>query len=260
MKRKPWILIVLALVHILAPVGSFIFNAVSSGRTFSEQWIYWTKVLPWPLMIIYVGLPVLAGLCIYICKKWSYYIYLACIATILVSNIFSFITHMNYLNLFLLLVVLLIDIFVVGYFMVPSVRKIYMDPRMRWWESKPRYFYDMTAQIDGSSVQITNISAGGLLFNSNYEFEVGKDFELQWTDNGVNYKVIGEVVYRVEKMSKIHNGLKFRDNETDKLKLKGLIDGLQRDGKIISDRLPTKEDGFVPWLKKVMTSGKGLVP
>lgn len=259
MKTKPWILIVLSLIHILAPVGSFLFNALGSGRSFSEQWFYWTKVLPPQFLVVYVGLPILAGVFIYICKKWSYIAYLVCIGLILVSNLYSFATNVNWITFILLVGVLLMDLLIVGYFTVSAVRRVYFDPRLRWWETQPRYHYDMKATIDGVPVDITNISAGGLLFVSDYDFEVGKDVEIKWVDD-VEHLPIGEVVYKIRRGDKLFNGMKFRDTETNLEALKKLILKLDQAGQINKDRLPGPEDSFGVWLKTLFTTGKGLVP
>lgn len=260
MKRKPWILIVLALVHIFAPVGSFLFNAVSGGRSLAEQWHYWTQVLPPYFLIFYVALPMLAGIFIFVCKRWSYFAYLVCIIIIMASNVFSFYSHRSWTTFFLLLFVLLIDILLVAYFIVPSVKKLYLDPRMRWWESKPRYKYAQTGHIENKPITITNISEGGLLFSSDLDFPVGNDLEIIWQDAGKEFKAIGEVVYKIKAAEPPANGFKFKETDFDKREILQLTRKLHSEDQIIKDRLPGPEDGFSAWLKNLVTSGKGIIP
>ncbi|MFV3408452.1 PilZ domain-containing protein [Bdellovibrio bacteriovorus] len=260
MKTKPWSLIILALLHILAPAGNLLLNALRSGRTLSQQWTYWFEVLPKPLVALYVLVPVLAGIFIFICRRWSYWAYLGCLLVILLSNIYSYWTNMNMSTLVLLLVVVLIDVLVVAYFVVPSVQKVYFDPRMRWWEAAPRYHFNHMGSANGQKAFIKSISQGGLFLSSAPELHENDTVEMEWNYQSQHIKVNGTVVYKNTRTDIPGYGVKFSHSDESEKQVKALVAKLRGEGLIISERLPGPEDSFGVWLKKLLTKGEGLFP
>lgn len=260
MKRKPWAIIVIAFLHFIAPFGNLVMNSLRSGRSLVQTWEFWVYALPTPLVVTYVALPPLAGIFIYICRRWSYWCYVACLGLIFLSNVYSFWTSMSGLNFAMLFLVLLIDVVAVAYFMVPSVRQVYFDPRLRWWETAPRFNLDTPGIMDGDEGFVKNISAGGALVESAKSYEDGREVLLEWNYNGKNYRLPGHVVYRKPSGGGVAFGVRFIHNdETEKL-VKELIELMVREDKIVKDRLPGPEDSFRAWLKKLVTTRQGLFP
>ncbi len=135
---------------------------------------YWFEIIPKHLLFVYVFVPIMAGVFIYICRRWSYWAYLGCLALIFLSNLYSFLTSMNLSTFLALVIVLLADLVVVAYFVVPSVQKVYFDPRMRWWEAAPRYNFDTEGFVNGQRAFIKNLSQGGLFMTSPANFNEGR--------------------------------------------------------------------------------------
>lgn len=260
MKRKPWSLIVLALLHVLAPVGNLILNAMRAGRTLPQQWHYWFDVLPKPLLFIYVGIPILAGIFIYLCRRWSYWAYLACIAIVFLSNLFSYWTSMNISTLVALIVVVVVDIIVVAYFVVPSVQKVYFDPRMRWWEAAPRYNFNHEGLVNGTKAFLKNLSQGGLFMTTGPALNEGDNVEVSWNFEGQETKVLGSVVYKSPRADAPGYGVRFSHTPESQRQVKTVIDKLHARHLIVVERLPGPEDSFGVWLKKLITKGEGLFP
>lgn len=257
MKRKPWAIIVLALLHIIAPLGSFIFNAVRAGRTFEGQWYFWTKVLPPMFIVIYVILPILAGVFIYLCKRWSYWAYLGCLLIIFITNVMAFLASMSWLNFFYLLGVLVVDLLAVAYFVVPAVRQVYFDPRMRWWEAAPRYVFKNAVSVNGSEGEISNISKGGMFVRTSLNLfeDQSVNFEFQFEE--VTYKGLGTVVFK--KATGDGYGIQFTELDSPSA-VKALCSKLQSRGQMVPERLPGPEDSFGVWFKKLFTTRQGLFP
>ncbi|KYG68283.1 ABC transporter [Bdellovibrio bacteriovorus] len=260
MKRKPWSLIVLALLHVFAPIGNLILNALRSGRTLPQQWTYWFEILPKPLLLLYVGVPILAGIFIYICRRWSYWAYLACIALVLLSNLYSYWTSMNWNTLVVLIAVLLVDVLIVAYFVVPSVQQVYFDPRMRWWEAAPRYNFNQEGTVNGAKAFIKNLSQGGLFLTAGPELAEGDKVDVYWKFDDHETVVSGLVVYRVNRPGSEGWGVRFEHTNESQRQVKRAIDKLHSDNKIVAERLPGPEDSFGAWLKKLVTKGEGLFP
>lgn len=256
MKTKPWSLIVLALLHVLAPVGNLLFNAFRSGRSLSAQWHYWFDVLPKGLLLIYVGIPVLAGVFIFICRRWSYWAYLVCLAVVFMSNLYSFYTSANIATFVALMAVLLIDLFIVAYFVVPSVQKVYFDPRMRWWEAAPRYHFSQEAVVNGKKASIKNLSQGGMFLSVGPDLKENDRIEASWEYDGQTSKVQGVVAYR----SPAGIGIRFEHSGESQRQVKSVIEKLHKNDQIVKERLPGPEDSFGVWLKKLVTKREGLFP
>lgn len=256
MKTKPWTLVILALLHILAPFGNMFVNALRSGRTLPQQWHYWFEVLPKYLLVVYIGLPILAGIFIYVCRRWSYWAYLACIALIFVSNLYSYWTSMNWSTLVALVAVLVVDILIVAYFVVPSVQKIYFDPRMRWWEAAPRYNFNHEGTVNGQTALIKNLSQGGMFMTSGPQLNEGDKAEVAWNYENQECKVSGLAVYKGPQGV----GVRFDHSPESQKQTKQVITKLHQKGLIVVERLPGPEDSFATWCKKLFTKGEGLFP
>lgn len=261
MKRKPWSLVILALLHILAPLGNFLFNALRAKRSFAEQWFYWTHIIPPYLLFVYVVVPVLAGVLIFICRRWSYWAYLGLIALVLASNIYSFWTSMNMTSFIVLISILVIDILVVAYFVVPSVQQVYFDPRLRWWEAAPRYHFDQEGTVDGRPVILKNIGAGGLFLSSSEDLLENSLVKIFWKRNDKEVSASGRIVYKNLQGTNPGYGIRFENlPPTSQQQISAQITVLHEQGKIVAERLPGPEDGFGIWFKKLITTGEGLFP
>jgi hypothetical protein len=260
MKTKPWPLIILALLHVLAPIGNLVFDSIRSGRGFGEQWSYWVNVVPDILFYVYLGVPVLAGVFIFICRRWSYWAYLACIGTLLVVSLYALLVNFHWLNFLALIFILGIDLLVVAYFIVPSVQAVYLDPRTRWWEAAPRYNFNAEALINGAKSTINMISMGGMLYTQGSDLNEGDKVNCTLSYEGTEYQFDGLVIYKATRGDTSACGVRFEHTPESTKSIKALVAKLNGQGLIVTERLPGPEDGFRPWLKRFLASGEGLFP
>lgn len=262
MKRKPWAIIILAVLHILAPIGNLLINAQRAGNTPLQHWNYWLNFMPLPLFLSYTLLPILAGVFIFICKRWSYWAYLACLALIFLANLYGFSTKANMTNFLFLIGLLIVDLLAVAYFVVPAVRNVYLDPRLRWWEAAPRYTFENAIEINGSheSGQIKNISEGGLFALSLINLKEGDNAKLVWTFEGTVYQVTGKIVYKTARSRSEGFGVQFAHTPESQKQVKMLCSMLRERGQLVPDRLPGPEDSFGHWLKNLIVKHEGLFP
>lgn len=260
MKRKPWSLVVLALLHIVAPFGNLLLNASLKNRTFAQQWHYWFDILPKQLLLIYVGLPILAGVFIFICRRWSYWAYLGCIGIIFLSNVYSYWTSMSASSLVVLVALVIIDVLVVAYFVVPSVQNIYFDPRLRWWEAAPRYNFNVAGTVSGHEAFITNLSQGGVFLTTSASLKEGDQVQVSWNFEQQSVQIPGVVLYRADRKSNLGYGVRFDHTAETQKQVRVVVDSLHNKNLIVVERLPGPEDSFAVWLKKLFVSGEGLFP
>lgn len=235
-------------------------NALRSGRSLSEQWFYWFEILPKHLVFVYMVVPVIAGILILICRRWSYWAYLGCLGIVFASNVYSFTTSANINAFIALVVVLLIDVIVVAYFVVPSVQKVYFDPRLRWWEAAPRYHFDHQGQVNGATAFIKNLGQGGVFLTTGPNLSEGDRADIYWNFEDAEVRVPGMVVYKSPSTQNPGYGVKFDPHPESEKAIAKVIATLHRRNKIVAERLPGPEDSFGVWLRKLFTTGQGLFP
>src|SRR6185295_9877362 len=142
----------------------------------------------------------IAGVAIYMMKRWSYPVFLGAVLWSAVRNL----SHLQYakgvMPLPMLVVVYLFEIGLVGYFFLPKVRTTYFDPTVRWWESKPRYVLELAARVRAKGGrdlpgQILNISEGGAFVTVTGDLAVSDALELEFSVMGRPFLTQGKVVH-----------------------------------------------------------------
>ncbi len=264
MKRKPWPLIILALLHLFAPVGNIIANSIFANVSIA---IYIRALFhPDELVrtFIFLCIPILGGVLIYICKKWSYYLYLM---LMIFPFLYSYMSWQSQPTVELgvyLIAFYLINLLVVGYFILPQVRQVYFDPRLRWWETKPRFkaeFETLFTWVDQKATgEIKNLSEGGLFIETDLKMNAQSRIDIDFKYKEKDYNLKGEIVYGRSSGGRQGYGISLLDNETSNDSVKELIHLLSEQGALITSRSPTEEDTFTYWVKRLLTQKKGWVP
>lgn len=262
MKRRPWILVILAVLHFLSPLGNFYLNATWARIPFFEYISHFLQPQnlsrQWPHLV----LPIVAGLAIYACKKWSFFVYLLSMLGLLIVTYFGYIERASSLSVFSIVIVFSLNIFIVTYFLVPAVRRVYFDPRLRWWESMPRYSCEITANIKDKDKdyigKVANFSEGGLFFQPNYLPADNAPIIISFNYENVPYDFNGTVIHHGQK-NLVGFGVKFVHSLRQKQNAGTLARILADQGKLIKSRTSQDED-FIHWLKKALKTGKGFLP
>jgi hypothetical protein len=215
-------------------------------------------------LAILIFLPLLAGLCIYLTKKWSFGLY---IILMFITFVYSYTTWADKPStkiLIFFLLLYLINITIVGYFMLPAVRKIYFDPRIRWWETKPRYLTDFSAHIfmnEESTAEgmLKNISVGGFYIESAAELELQQDIKLCFHYGNNEYTVVAKPVFR-RQSDPIGYGFQVSRFEAKKAHLSKIVNDLKKEGAVVLGRAPGPEDSFVFWFRRAIRSKSVWIP
>jgi hypothetical protein len=266
MKRRPWILVLLAILHFLAPLGNIILNAVITHEDILAYIVRATSpeylMANWFIIII----PIIAGYSIYACQRWSFYAYILSMALLFYFSYSGYMSKVEHLSLFPVILVYLVNISIVTYFLVPAVRNIYFDRRMRWWEIQSRYeasfnclWFNIKSKrwIEG---KVTNISENGLFMNSN---EIPGDklqIEIMLTvKNDEIFDFHGETIIHDQK-GFLGFGVKFDHTKDSRKQIKEIIDQLDRNGKKIEHLNIRPEDSFSYWVRTLVTTGQGFFP
>ncbi|HAR41213.1 MAG TPA: hypothetical protein DCS07_01045 [Bdellovibrionales bacterium] len=258
-KARPWSIIILALLHVGAPI----FNSILSSSLQGLPVLAYLKLLVadsswWGLFDYFLVLP-LAGLAIYSCKRSSYPLVFLAVATTVFGNIQTWRSYPAYFPLWMLALVTLLDLLLVGYFLLPAVKILYLDPSIRWWESKPRYLIRAECQFSvGERTQkawITDFSEGGLFLNESGELEAGSTLIFSGMLLERPLKVSGKVVYR-RGGERPGFGVQFVGSSKE---VRSIIKELKRQKYPVRTPFDWKKD-FKEWLVLLFRTGKGIVP
>ena len=262
MLARPWPIVILAVLHLLGPVGNLFLSAWVQKQTIND---YFYSLIhtssTWGLIDFFVLLP-LAGIALYLCKKWSYPVFLVIAGTTVYSN---FTTYQQYSDMFTLnmfLITFILDAVFVGYFLIPAVRAPYIDPRLRWWESKPRYLIRFRTILTNSQKKsngvMMDISQGGAFVKTSSPLNTQEPVRLSFSVLGKEFNVKGQIVY--QRQGKVPGyGVQFLHTAQSKRSIKRLTRGLKNMGIPTRTQFDWKSD-LITWVADFVTTGKGLIP
>ncbi len=158
----------------------------------------------------------------------------------------------------------LINLLVVGYFILPQVRQVYFDPRLRWWETKPRFKAefetDFTWVDQKAKGEIMNLSEGGLFIETDLKMNTMGRIDIDFKYKDQMFALKGEVVYSKNSGGRNGYGISLLEGDAQADRVKELIESLSEQGLVITGRAPTEEDTFSFWIKRLFKQKKGWVP
>jgi hypothetical protein len=189
MKKRPIQIQVLAALQFLSPLVNILSGAIKYRVTpmfvIHTVWFHlgWTD----RFQFFFLG-PVL-GMVIYVVKKWSIPIAVGCISLLVTENFVGWYTHPKGSSLGSAIFTSLLNLLVVMYLLLPQVRIAYINRRVRWWESKPRYVITTSCDLihNGNkfSASVLNISEGGLFLTTGISMNQGDSVTVEpgWKGN-----------------------------------------------------------------------------
>jgi hypothetical protein len=258
MRVRPWPIIIIALTHIFAPIFNIYFSAQLNGVSFYDYIEY--LILNNHLIenVFWFFLPLVTGLSIFKFRKWSYFLLLAFTTA---TSILFFIEWLTSPKLPLQTFITLeaVNLIIFTYFLLPSVRNVYLKSSLRWWEQKPRYLVDIPVLIETksatSSGTIRNISEGGALIDTTLEFTRGDIFKISFEFFQKKFSMSPQVVFKGPE----GHGTFFTEVHPSQNELNKLIDQLAIQGYPLRTEQPSLKESFITWAKGAIR-GKGLIP
>lgn len=210
-------------------------------------------------LLVFTVVPLIGAVLIYTCKKWSYIAYIALMTIPFAYSLISYMKSATIPMTVALVLFYIANMLVIGYFLMPAVRRLYFDPRMRWWETKPRYKADFQCQVDYEGrqhwVEIKNISEGGAFLETSSNFSEGTPLKIFFKDPQGVLHLDGIVVYK-RLQTPAGYGFKFDKASSKQPRLRELIRRLESEGSLIQSRLPGPEDTFIGWFRSLFPSSK----
>lgn len=254
MKKRPWPILILAFFHLLTPIGNIAVNSWIIKTSFASYALALLRPVNLVHGLIFFGIPVVSAALIYACKKWSYFAYIAVMSVPFVYSFYSWTQLQTLASGVILISFYAVNVIIVGYFMLPNVRKLYFDPRMRWWETKPRYMTDFTGHVsvNGKDVtgHISNISEGGIFFQTENQIPTDEIIRLVFNAADTEFSLDVVPVYRRGTVPAGY-GMKFTLNRETEKQITSLIAQLQKNGTVVLGRVAGPEDSFLYWIKSL---------
>lgn len=265
MNYKPWPIIVLAIFHFIEPLTKISFFSLYYMISPLEVFLAEMRTGQIIHIIEFFFLFPIAGLAIIKVKKWSIPLFIAIQVWVIIAN-WNYLTFLynsgqnTMLGFFILFLV--INLAVVLFLLLPAVRIAYMDPRVRWWEAKPRYQITIPCQVDKShQAEILNISESGVFIAENEKLETGSTISLDFNFYNQEFFLDAKVIHGFSINNKPGYGVQFLDlSKEEKLRLQRLLAAFEA---LLIDRRPARRDDWIDfknWIKNLMAHGKGLFP
>lgn len=265
MKSRPWPIVILALLNILAPVYNIAFSSYLSGGPVPLYLKALFAQAKWYEVGLFLLAQPLAGVSIYLTQLWSYPVFIVLTLATVIANYLSYRTATDLFPLRVLIASFIVNVGLVSYFLIPQVRIVFFNRRVRWWESKPRFTLEIPCRVvvgpnDKRSCALHNISEGGVYLTPQGRLGARKTVQLQFNFMGRDYDFECKVAHR-RRSGKVQGyGLQFVHN-ADSLEIaQNLARGLDYLG-CASNRNPIPiKDSFVFWLTTLLKTGRGWVP
>lgn len=267
MERRPWPIVILAIIHFLEPFAKILFYSTLWNlpvSRFVSFLIHHTSPVEQTLFL--ASFP-LGGICILAVKKWSLPGYAAVQAVTLAGHIYYHVNAPQAFPLYLIATLTLLNLSVVAYFLLPAVRLAYLDPSIRWWESKPRYLVDWKGKaLQGkraTDLRVSNISEGGLFVTvpgSKAALEVNELIQVEFEFLETPMSLVGRIRHQNAKGTDKKYGIEFSELTPGvRAQLKRGIRELRRRRFPRQGRREETWQSFRNWIADLST-GKGFLP
>ena len=268
MDYRPWFIVFLAIFVALSPVQNILMFSFAYDQSVLEYLADVYQFQTGPQLASFYLLPLVAGYSIYAVKNWSFPVFV---------TTFTFYMYQTYMtgtfpavfnDLSLTVACLLMNLILIAYFLLPTVRAAYFDSSVRWWEAKYRYKIEMDAELTSNGKRVTgkisDISEGGVFVTTDGPIELSPELHMKIKYLTLDFQMQGKVVREKKNEaneSEYGYGIEFceipRENQK---RLKKLIQALEL---LEIPRRPKRRDwesDFLGWVLRLVTSGRGITP
>jgi hypothetical protein len=267
MERRPWPIVILALLHFFEPFAKTVFYAFLWEMPVSRLVKYLSyQASPLELFLFAFSFP-LAGIAIFAMKKWSLPTFLTIQAITLAGHVYFHLVSPKSFPIYLIASLTVLNALVVWYFLAPSVRTLYLDSRLRWWEAKPRFTVNWHGKVlqgkKSLPVQICNLSQGGTLIKIEKKatLEVEEAIQIEFEFEKASFSMPGVVRHYSKSETDALYGIQFSELTSGTLsKLKATMGKLKKAGHLPMGRRDPALKSFLAWAEKLAKTGQGFFP
>lgn len=201
MNRRPGLLVLLAFLYCVSPFIYPIFVSIFFGtpiETVAKETLASNSTLRNFETFI---LPIVLGIFTFIARRVSYFVVVAGSIYLVVRNLFVFAAANDSIPMSGMIALNLLFVFVIIYLSRRSTRAIYFNPKMRWWETSPRYVVGWDGSLGrgakpAGKIRIRNIAIGGAAIETSESgFLPHESVNLEFRNGAESYRVKAGVVW-----------------------------------------------------------------
>jgi hypothetical protein len=269
MRRKPWPIVLLALLYLIFPVLNILVTYIryrhEAGFIELLDNLFFNPLNRMALFNICVP-SIVAAYAVYKVRKWSFAVVLVCILWLSVSMMREYSSDLELSTvIFGIVIPIFINIALASYILLPNVYAVYRDSMIRWWERESRYEYKTPVEIlyDNQTVsgELINLSRGGCFMISSVEIPAEFQLSLKMTVLEMHLELKAKIGHRRSQEQGWGYGLQFVDlTNEDKKKLKTIIHQFETLKYPLVNPLPDWKEDFKMWFNELITTGKGITP
>jgi hypothetical protein len=257
--------VVLAVLHFLAPVGNIVLNALMQGESLGRYLVFafspYYLSRNWPIVLA----PIVAGAAIYACKRWSYYVFLLAMSGLVIFSSMSYWSKADIVSIWFFLGVCLCNILLVSYFLIPAVREVYFNRRMRWWETQTRYRTNFRCQwreLNTAEMKpgiVANFSESGLFLKSDLHPQDREaiHIEIPFNQGVVSFAGVAVIHNRSDALG---FGVHFLHTPESLQHARSMVADFAKKGFAETGGPLRPEERFTYWVRTLITSGRGWIP
>jgi Tfp pilus assembly protein PilZ len=199
------------------------------------------RILLSPWYYILSALAITVGYGFWEMKRWAWYLFILVDLLIAYQNAVMVNEYGETHHKALTFVFSILIMMLVGYRVAREIRVPYFFPRIRWWESDPRYRLSVPVQLERSSSSalagdILDLSMGGCFVKLRSDFQQDEKVSLAFTIFHVPVRCEGTVVWRTQSTVTHPKGVGIKFLELDRDQRRAL--------KIINRRLKRISDFY----------------
>jgi Tfp pilus assembly protein PilZ len=200
-KKRPIQLIIIALVQVLDPVVNIVLNSFYFHKGPMEVIRLAWENAPWTARFSFFLLGPTMALAIFSIKRWSMALAIGCTGFIVYENVSQWLSFPKQISGGIIIAICALQLVLLAYLWLPQVRVAYLDRRLRWWESQPRYIVRLECSINFRNqifpAETVNLSEGGVFLVSARPLKSGDLVTLipHWLDDSV--MIPAKVVYEM---------------------------------------------------------------
>ncbi len=249
MNRRPWPIVLLAVLQFLSPlfyiITAAIYFGLTPGDAGKEVIALSTDLRKFEIFI----LPLILGVLIFLTRRTGYYLAIVGSIYLIIRSIIEFSASNQTDPVFPMIIMNVLSVAVLIYLLLPKTRNIYLNRRVRWWETDPRYLVTLPASVTriGASpmkAEVVNLAAGGAGIET---LETGflKDevIGLEFQSEGTVYHMKSKIAWeKPTGTGKQYLGLAWADDNTNPnhSKIRRLVRTLKSKGTQTSRKTPPK--------------------
>lgn len=274
MRLRPWPLVLLAILQLLAPGVTIVMSAWYTHHPIGVVARAFVLHTNFREFLEVFGLPILTAAALFFINAWSYaFLIVSCLWDL---SLMPFSLREAY-HQHALLPQIFCDLMCIGlyaYVLHPAVRAPFVNRKLRWWQSKPRFRATLTAMLFGKNdlgpirVNVRDVSEGGVSITptDSLTLEVGQVVRLSFRLLEHEIDIAGLVVHSGGKPTELLSygvSFLFRFNAVDfrkRLLIRDLVHALERQGAERVARKVNKGEEFRLWWTRLLHSHTGFVP